>query len=259
MRILGNPLLTPYVGPFVDHPPGTTPTARVARELKLTSKLALLLPNHEVATFQLSPGGSGWLGLQWEGFRLRPSVTYRLPLGPPVSGLWTGIRGDLRREIRAAEGAVDIDTSFSPDVAAAEYLTRLDAKGVRHGFEVSMFRRLATALRNNDRLIWTLTARDRCGMIRGAALFVGDERCVYYLAGGVRPGVRGSVGGLLIWTGICLAAEVSAAFDFSGSCIPSLERLFREFGAQQEVVIRAIRMGGRLSAAEALLRHPVIT
>lgn len=259
LTILGNPLLTPYIGPFVDHAPNTSASTRVSRELRLVAELTDRLPHHDVAHFQLAPSFAGWLGLQWAGFRLRPSVTYGLALDRPVDELWAGLRGDLRRDIRNAERHVTIDDGLDPDVVAAEYLGRLDAKGVRHSFDRPLFERVARALEDHGRQVWTLTARDRRGQIRGAALFGGDERCIYYLAGGVRPGGEaGSVGGLLIWTGVRMAAGRTARFDFEGSNVAGLERLFREFGAEPEVVIRGIRMAGRLGWCESLLRHPLL-
>jgi len=61
-----------------------------------------------------------------------------------------------------------------------------------------------------------------------------DTSYAYYLLGGADPRLRSSgAQSLLFWEAIKLASRKNLKFDFEGSMIEPIERVFRAFGAVQ--------------------------
>jgi hypothetical protein len=258
LTVLRNPPLSPSAGPFVAHADQESNTQRNGRELSVTSELIEQLPHYENARLQLAPGSEGWVALEWNGFRLRPSMSYRIRLDRTAEDLFADMNRDLRYKIRRAARDVVIDDSLDPEAVGEIVVRRLAQKRVRPTIDGAFLARLTDALETNRRLVWTLLARDGQKRVRGGAFFAGDERCVYYLAGGVDPSVPGSVARLLIWEGIRRSASSSGWFDFEGTSVPTVENLFREFGGEQQIRITGTRFSGKLASFERVLTHPIL-
>ena len=77
-------------------------------------------------------------------------------------------------------------------------------------------------------------AVDGDSRIHAALYLVRDADYAYYLLGGADPRLRNSGAQLLLfWEAIKLAATLNVKFDFEGSMIEPIERVFRAFGAVQ--------------------------
>ena len=77
-------------------------------------------------------------------------------------------------------------------------------------------------------------AQDENGITHAAIYIVWDENSAYYLMGSSDPDLRNSgANGFCMWEAIKHAAKVTKRFDFEGSMIEPIERLFRGFGAIQ--------------------------
>jgi hypothetical protein len=237
---------------------GAHVATRIGRELRYAQELAATLPRHEIAMLTLSPGNNAWVGFKWNGFRARPGLTYRLRLDVPVDVLWKNIRSKLRRDIKAASQHVVVHDELAPDALEKQVFERLRSKQVGHLFDAKLFSRATAAAQSAGCPVWTLIARDERGEAHGGAFFVGDAQCIYYLAGGVQPGLPGSVGALLAWEGIQRALGTVPWFDFEGSTVPGVEHLFRGFGGEPQVVIQVLRLGAKLAPLERLLRTRVL-
>jgi hypothetical protein len=62
---------------------------------------------------------------------------------------------------------------------------------------------------------------------------VWDPKRTYYLVGGGDPDLRSSgAPALLCWESIRFASTRSVAFDFEGSILEQIERVFRAFGGK---------------------------
>jgi hypothetical protein len=77
-------------------------------------------------------------------------------------------------------------------------------------------------------------AEDSEGRIHAALYIVMGAGYAYYLLGGADPQFRSSgAQNLLLWEAIGFASEMGLRFDFEGSVIEPIERVFRAFGALQ--------------------------
>ncbi|MEO0775395.1 MAG: GNAT family N-acetyltransferase [Bacteroidota bacterium] len=79
-------------------------------------------------------------------------------------------------------------------------------------------------------------AVDAEGQLHAAALLVWDERTAYYHSAGGDPALRKSGAGIyLVWAMIRYAVEELGLrhFDFAGSMIPAIEKIWLNFGAKK--------------------------
>jgi hypothetical protein len=99
-------------------------------------------------------------------------------------------------------------------------------------------------------------ARDPAGRPHAGVYLVWDEGSAYYLMGGGDPEVRGSgATSLCLWHAIRFASTVTASFDFEGSMIEPVERLFRAFGAEQTPYFAVSRINSWQLRARIALRE----
>jgi hypothetical protein len=81
---------------------------------------------------------------------------------------------------------------------------------------------------------YMLFAEDSEGRIHSALYVVVDATSAYYLLGGADPQYRNSgAQNFLLWEAIRLASSRGLMFNFEGSMIEAIEKVFRGFGARQ--------------------------
>ena len=183
------------------------------------------------------------LPFRWQGFRCEPSFSYRFTNLTDVEALFRGVKDSRRSEIKKAGKMLTVRDDRSVDVLIDMMRCTFRRQGRQGVVDEALVRRLDEACREHhaSRL---LVAEDADGRVQGAAYFVYDARCCYYLAGGANPEYRGSgAQSLLIWEGIKFASSVSRMFDFEGSMIEDIERNFRSFGSGVVVNYRVRRLG----------------
>ncbi|MCB0659076.1 MAG: GNAT family N-acetyltransferase, partial [Saprospiraceae bacterium] len=94
----------------------------------------------------------------------------------------------------------------------------------------------------NDESMQALLALDDQGRTVAGALFVADERYVYYLLGFRDESLSNNQGNtLLLWHGIEWALKTNRYFDFEGSSIPGVAHYFRRFGGEQRLCLEVYR------------------
>jgi hypothetical protein len=248
---LGQPLLTQSLGPWVD--PGEGKYARrleVEKEL-LTALIDGLPPFHEFQQ-SFSTRITNWLPFYWAGFTASVRYTYRLEQLDDLDAIWAGFAENARRQIRKAEKQVEVrdDLPFERflELHAATYARQGTAPPVSD--DVLLRLDAAASARGARRF---LAAVDADGRTRAAVYVVHDARTAYYLLGGRHADFpTGGEPSLLLWSAIRAARETSAAFDFEGSMIESIERFFRSFGARQVPYFRVQRVRGPARALQAL-------
>ena len=251
LTVLSQPPLTPTLGPRLDGLPDKR-ERRIGTEHALMTALIDELPRHDIFQQSFAPSMSNWLAFHWAGFSATVRYTYRLDDLDDLDRVWAGLTDDHRNLIRRAQDSLEvtsrIDVARLHDVASRT----LAAKGVRPPWDLGLFTRvLEAASKRNACAI--LAANDSAGKTHAAALLVWDDHWVYYLVGG-RDLDHGSPGALrlLQWEAIKLAAERQRGFDFEGSMVPEIERVFRGFGAAQVPYLQVYRTSKRARPLWAL-------
>ena len=248
---LSQPKLTQSLGPWLEPSDGKYSRQLELQKERMTALIEALPPFH---TFRqsFSTHITNWLPFYWAGFTASVRYTYRLEDLTDPELIWNGFAENVRRQIRKAQKQVEVrdDLPFERflELHAATYVRQ----GVRPPVGDELLRRLdaAAAAAGARRL---LAAVDADGRVRAATYIVYDSRSAYYLLGGRHLDFpTGGEPSLLLWDAIQRAGATSAAFDFEGSMIESIERFFRSFGARQVPYFRVEHVRGRAKALQAL-------
>lgn len=229
-RICGMPLLTQTLG-IVMEPLFGKRSSVSNRESEILSAFASVLARQSFFYQTFHPNIQNWLPFYWLGFRQTSRFTYIFEDLSNPNGIWETIGHRPRSEIRKAERqGIEISS------CSVETLVDLEAKtfarqslSLPHSPE--LLRRIYTAARANN-AGECFAARDQQGRAHVAGFIVWDRNRAYYLVSGGDPELRTSgATSLMAWHLIKFAAERSDVFDFEGSMLQPVERLFRNFGA----------------------------
>ena len=245
MRILSQPPLTPYLGPWI-RKTGAERNAEYSRQMELMSALIDGLPRRLNYLQMWSPDITNWLPFYWRGFEQTTRYTYVLDDLSDEELLWGGLKAGTRTKIRKAESQgikVVADASIEEFLSlnrmtyarqgldqpySDEYVMRLDAAGQN---------------RNSSQI---LIARDAQGRPHAGLYLVWDRDSAYCLMSAGDPDLRSSgAASLCVWEAIKLTSTVSACFNLQGSMIEPVEQFVRGFGGRQVPYFRVFRYSSK--------------
>ena len=248
-RMLSMPPLTKTLGVFFKNTDAKGAN-RLGQEKRILNGLVNRLPLGFNVDLRLDPKCDYVLPLYWKGFTLRPCFSYRLEELEDEGVLWSGLRSNIRKEIRKAQRQLVI----RDDLPLATLFEMHDKTFRRQGrrspaLRETMVRLDQSLMKRNARKL--LCAVDAKGRVHGADYFAFDEKGCFGIAGGADPALRSSgATSLILWEAIRFASSVSRVFDFGGSMIEDIEASFRGFGACPRAYYRVTRLNAALSVAE---------
>lgn len=232
---LSNAELSPYQGIFFNYPLDLSQKKKTSFENRVIKNLLRKLPAKKYITQRLHPKVTNAIPLYWNEFQLSNRYTYILKNVSNPDAIWGNLYSQSRRLIRNIENEkrLNIEESESIDLLYDLHALSMRRKNKRPQFSFPVFQRLDLALKKrNKRLL--LFARDKENLICGGVYIVWDTNTAFYLVGGVDD--RSKIAGIstyLLWEAIKRMSAKVCNFDFEGSMIPEIERLFRSFGAEQ--------------------------
>jgi len=249
LRVLSQPPLTPYLGPWVERAPGAKQAAAIGDEIELLAELESRLPPASAFRQRFDPGMLGVLPFIWAGYRAEVRYTYRLEDLRSEQALWDGLSGNIRREIRKARRRVKVRDDLGLDRLQTVWAKTFARQGLPPPDHERLDRIEAACVPRGARSM--LFACDDDERVHAVAYLVSDHRTTYYLLGGGDPELRTSgAASLLIWEAIRRARSEREVFDFEGSMLKPVERFFRAFGGRQAPYLSVSR--ATLPAALAL-------
>ncbi len=224
------PPLTPFLGPWIEHPPDQKTTTRLGHEKKVMEDLIEGLPPYDDLTLNFHPGFTHWLPFYWHGFGQSTQYTYFLGPQDP-EGVFSGLKDNIKRQIRKARKTIHCEES--DDIGLLHRLKQKDYayKGRKLPYSFEHFQRIDTLCRHKE-CRKLLFAVDDQGFYHAGVYLVWDSGTTYYLVGASDPEYRNSGAmSLLMWEAVRASMEAGRSFNFEGSMIESIERFFRSFGA----------------------------
>lgn len=183
---------------------------------------------------------TNWLPLYWKGFRQTTRYSYTLKLGD-LKTLRKNLAPDYRNQkIVKAQEKVEILVFTQPGAGLSDFyrIHNLSYSRQELAAPVSMafLETLDTALIQRGQRALFFAKDRKSGAIHSVAYLIWDKQSAYYLLAGDDPALRASGAGILLaWEAIRYAAETLQLpwFDFAGSMVRPIERVRRQFGAQQ--------------------------
>jgi hypothetical protein len=230
------PPLTQTLGILLPPPDsGTKYETRLSQEMEMIRTLEGCIPDCASLQIRCHYSFTNWLPFYWAGYDQTTRYTYVLDDLSDPDGLLRGMSSKTRNAItKAQRDGVRAEESDDVGILTDLYGKTFARQGLRapcSGKQIeAVFR--ASDQRDACRLF---LAKDSQGRVHSALLVVYDNKTMYYLLQGSDPDLRRSGAGLLAqWRSIEFAADVTREYDFEGSMIPSIEHLFRSFGALQK-------------------------
>jgi hypothetical protein len=192
------------------------------------------------------------LPFYWAGYRLELAYTYQLDGLRSDEALWSGLRSNIRAEIRKSRTRVAVRDDLGLDRLYAVWAKTFERQGLQPPVSLAELARLdaACAARDARAMLFAQDERDR---VHAVSYAIWDGHAAFYLLGGGDPELRTSgASSLLMWESIMRARSVTDVFDFEGSMIKPVERFFRSFGGRQTPYLRVSRARARARAALAV-------
>ena len=242
LTILGQPLLTQFLGPWIKPGTGKAHT-QLDREHEIMRDLIAALPRHDVFMQECHHSITNCLPFYWQGFSESVRYTYILDELDDLDAIWAGFRKTVRTHIRRAEQEVVIRAIDDVEPFIALNRMSYERQRITMPYSAELIRRLdaACSARGVRRI---LLAEGADGTPHAAVYVVWDAESAYSLMSGNNPHLRSSGAiSLLRWEAIKFARQVTRRFDFEGSMLQPVERFFRTFGGRQVQFVRLMHAG----------------
>ena len=205
------------------------------RKQNICEQLIGRLPEHTCFIQNFHHLFTDWLPFYWKGYRQTTRYTYILPNIRNIEETEKKRSYDIRHNINKAKTKyqIEIKTHLPADVFL-DINAKTYERQREKAYRPEILRRIIeTVYSRNQGNTWG--AFDHTGQLRAAVFVVWQENCAYYIAGGSDQTGRKSGAHLLVLSeAIREVSNFSASFDFEGSMIPGVERVFRSFGAIQK-------------------------
>jgi len=204
------------------------------RKQAIGEDFIMRLPAHDYFLQNFHHSFTDWLPFHWQGFRQTTRYTYVLPdIGNPDE-LWDKLSENVSRNIQKAKNKFQLTVRRN---IPADLFLKINAQTYqRQGmkpYHSEILRKLIDLSRSrNQGDIWG--AYDEENQLHAVVFVVWQENCAYSIACGSDDEFRKTGGqALALWTAINDLSGQVRSFDFEGSMIRGVERIYREFGARQ--------------------------
>ena len=247
LPVIQQPPLTSYTGPWLLPPDPKKPKHKqLALEHRVLKALMEQIP--QVAFFYqcFRPELKNWLPFYWSGFRQTLRYSYMLPAPHSLPGLYSGLKGSVRSDLRRAGQWTEIVKESRPEPLFHLHARSYARKNLRPPYTLDTFSRLHQALAEREQAVGFLALDRKKGTAHAGLYLVFDEQQAAVLLTGFDPEFAHS-GALnsLYWEAVCFCAERQISLDFEGSMQPGIERVFRAFGAQLSPYFCVWRTGNK--------------
>lgn len=242
-----NPDFTPYSGVFLVYPDDlSNDQSRYSFENKTTAGILEQLPD-DVALHQmcLHPQVQNAYPFIWKGFHQTTRYTYILEDIADREKITAGLSQTLRRQIRQAAENHVITETHEPEVIYRLLTKSLAKQGVRHRITFDMISKISQALLSakQGKL---LIATDKNNHIAASMILAWDHEAAYCLALGMDHEIEQThASKLLIFESIMIAGAYTPQYDFEGSMVPNVERIYRAFGGKRTAYHQLTRFKNR--------------
>jgi hypothetical protein len=247
LTTITQPELAATLGPWV-RPTTGSPAAVLSHEMAVVRELIEQLPPHDAFHQSLSPAVASALPFHWAGWDLEMRYTYRVDLRTPEEERWATLAPRLRTEIRKARRTLEVRTGLPMARFYEVWRGSWDRQGIAPPHDLAELERVHAACTARG-AGEALFAVDASGRVHAVNYYAWDGGLAHGLLAGADPAVRAGGGQtLLLWEVLCRARDHAATFDLSGSMMPRVEPLFRDFCAHQVPYVHVSRRSDRLQA-----------
>ena len=233
LKMIFMPKLTQFMGPYIKYPEGQKYEKKLSYEKETLTHLIDDLPNNDFFFQEFSPLITNWLPFFWKGFKQTVKYTYVLDDLSNTDYVFSNFRSNIKTDIKKAKKIITINTSLGLEKFYEINKMTFDRQSMDMPYTFSFLKTLHQCCLKNDasKIYFAVDANEN---IHAAIYVIWDNNTMYYLMSGGNPAFRNSgATSLLLWEAIQDASKMNLKFDFEGSMIEPIERVFRAFGGKQ--------------------------
>jgi len=224
---IGQPPLTPYLGPYIKFPEGQKSVTKYRYERDVLEALIKNIPEFNYLKMNFTPERINWLPFYWNGFNETSHYTFLLNINKQLS-LYE-MKGSIRRQIKKASKSVQVEISDNIEHFYQINKLSFERKKMNIPYSLNFLKRIDQTVKDQRAILF---GKDNEGNTHAAIYILWDNKKAYYLMGGLNPGFQNSgAKPLLFWEAIKYVSSFVYEFDFEGSMIRSIENFFSSFGA----------------------------
>ena len=235
LKSITNPLFTPYQGMLLFPPEDmNSVTSLYSFENKCIDKLATEIPDN-IPYLQISfhPSFKNWYPLYWKGFEQSTRYTYILNNIKDHDACYSNFSNSLKRQIKKASEHYSVVAVNDPEMLTQLLNKSLQRQKIQLKNSTETIKKLYGALVSHDRVM-LLNANDKNGETHAAMMIVLDSNMAYSLIIGMdHDAQKNDSLKLLLWESIKQASKRVDNYNFEGSMIRNVERVFRSFGGKR--------------------------
>lgn len=232
--VIRMPTITPFFDICIQDPQEMESLrSKILFRREVVATLAQQLPKALYFSQHYSYSLVDWLPFHWQGFKQTTQYSFVFSGGNSIDILFKGLQSATRNMInRAAQQARPIESEDIDKFYALNEKT-FQRKGLTLPYSQEFLVRLFAYFRQKKQAK-IYFAESSTGDKYAGILIVGDHKTDYYLASGFDKdrAIPGAVQ-FLLWHGIKSALSQGKSFDFEGSMIPGVAKMFSGFGAEQ--------------------------
>jgi hypothetical protein len=234
LKLIRNPLLTPYLGPFFMDREKTGPVFETGKALP---EIFSRLPEWDYFQMEALPEFRDFPALDQLGFANRALRTYYLDLQQTEKELLDHIHPRRRNYIRKAAMQLSVTQESSPDLALFYqwHKRAFEQKKQYYPYSLSFFEKITGSAEAMGASLF-LTAKNKAGETVAMIWTPFDADRSYHLLSAYHPGnkINGAMD-LLVWEAVKIAKSGGRKiYDFEGSMDPGIASFFRKFGGTPE-------------------------
>lgn len=251
--VITQPPLTQNLGPWL-RLDDVSNEKRLAYEKDVLQLLYSKLPNYDYYSQSWHYSRSNWLPLYWMNFCQTTKYTYVIDNISDNDKVFSMFEHSKRKNIKKSEKLVKVVFDISARDFYDNHRMTLGKQGQKISYSFELFDSLYRSGYKNGSAK-TIAAFDSQGCMHAALFVVWDKSSAYNLISTIDPDFRvHGAASLLIRDIIRYVSKFVNKFDFEGSMIESVERSFRQFGAEQKPYFSISKVQSRVLKTAFFLR-----
>jgi hypothetical protein len=239
-NLLSNPPFSPYLGIRFFYPENLeNRSSRYSFENKVMEQLIQQLPR-DVFYMDLNfhPDFDNWYPFYFNGFKQSIRYTYILDNISDQEKIYSAFSQTLKRQLKQAEKNVTISSSQDSKALYEALSQSLQKQKIKVPVSSKQLQEITGALEERQ-LGEILIAKDHQDKILASMLLAWDQNQAYCLLLGMNDDRKqNNAVKLLLSNSIKRAAERVDNYNFEGSMIRNVERVFRSFGGKRTAYYR---------------------
>lgn len=227
-KIIRNPLLTAYLGPYF------LKKEEENRTQQLLQELWQQIPQSDFVQWTSMPESDNNDFFETYNCSVKNRVTYHTNLLLPEEELWQKIYPKRKNDIRKAEQDLIIKEGRIDIPQFVAWHTRsFGTKNKTYPYSENLLNTIILRAKENNAIL-SYTAKDKEGHSVAQVCLLYDTNKIYYLLGATAPEAHRGAVALMIWKAMLAAKQIGiSVFDFEGSMDAGIARFFERFGAEK--------------------------